>query len=1301
MGAMSESNTFKVRPLTTGNYFIWRDEMEDLLVVKDLWDAVVESAAFVADTQKEAKSKKARAFLRMSMAEKLRGLIPRDGTAKEAWDAIEKHCLARADDRKTDLHRQLASIAQGSGEKMAEFILRAEGLRRELKDGCKENVSDAMMIGIILNGVASGYGGTIEALRCQSALTLEILTEKLIAAESRSLDDGAVVRALPVHGSAESMKNDPIKKKDSRRCFRCGQVGHLIARCPQKRKQKNDVHDNARCLAISPSSHWGRPFSLLLDTCASYHMCAREECFDQIVPSSIHTVHAGGGEAHDVVGKGVVTFQTEFGTVTLHGVLFVPTLKANLCSWPAASRMGATMHAVGPDVLVSNSRGDPLFLAEVVDSLLTVQGDLDVNKSSVAVACAVSAEVWHKRLGHASAATMSSMSKGAVRGMHLSGAIQLSHCDACFEAKQTRLQFEESNSLAKYPLELVHADVIGKIAAASLGGAHYVLSVMYDCTRFSAVVCLASKAQVADAFIRILREWERQTGRKTKAIRTDNGTEFKGALTNFCEKQGVIHQTSVRYTPQQNGRAERVGRVLFNKARSMLFDADLPTGFWAEGVSTANFVRNVTYSRVVKCTPYEMFFGKKPDVSMLRVFGCKAFVHVPKEKRGKLDKRSVRGVFVGYEPHCKGWRVLYRDGTTWCSVVSRDVVFDESCLGVGHIEGASDVACGNDYVLLSLDGVDEENATYPAPAAPEDAGNAVGDNTAADVHTPTDDGAGHGAAYGEAIQDRGVRRSSRVRAEPARYADEFPARVAAVGALNLTDEPQSLKEVQQREDWQLWEASMHEEYAALRSKGVFTEVDLPDDVKALPCRWVYKIKRDQHGKVEKYKSRVVAKGYLQRNGINGELSSENVFAPASNITTLRVLLSLAAQEDFDIDQLDVKTAFLNGDLEEEVYMKCPPGFYAGGKVWRLRKALYGLRQAANAWHRKLKESLLGAGFSLSTTDPCLYMIKFKDATIFVLVHVDDCLVVGTRAGVMHAKDLIKSLFDVKDLGAASTFLGLDVLRDRASRTLWLGQPRYVQSMLEQFNLVKCNPRVAPFDTGTQLTREGDVLGLDVPYSALVGSLLYLATNTRPDISHAVGMLSRFVASPRVEHWQAAKSVLRYLAGTHSLGRLYGDRTQPFVGYSDSDFAGNTDARYSTSGCVFMFGGAAVAWRSKLQSIVATSTCEAELVAAAQAVKEALYFGKLLTDLCGVYRPITVCVDNQPAIVLLRNPAAGSHNRTKHVDICYHFARHRVAIGDVKIEYIATTQMLADLLTKQLSGPVFRTHRSNLGLCERP
>jgi hypothetical protein len=259
--------------------------------------------------------------------------------------------------------------------------------------------------------------------------------------------------------------------------------GHLIANCRVEGngKQRADGNDSARCLAISNVSHWGNPLSVLFDTCASYHMCAREECFDRLVKSAVSEVRAGGGEAHAVIGQGAITIQTEFGPVRLHEVLCVPTLKANLCSWPAASRMGAVLSSVGDKTVVSSRNGDVLFQARIVDGLLAVEGILDVHRSPNAVACAVSADMWHKRLGHVNGSTLSSMYKEeSVVGMDMTGQVSLDKCDACFEARQSRLPFEETESHAKAPLELVHADVIGKIADKSLGGAHYVLTVLDD-----------------------------------------------------------------------------------------------------------------------------------------------------------------------------------------------------------------------------------------------------------------------------------------------------------------------------------------------------------------------------------------------------------------------------------------------------------------------------------------------------------------------------------------------------------------------------------------------------------------------------------------------------------------------------------------------------------------------------------------------------------------------------------------------------------------------------------------------------
>jgi hypothetical protein len=459
-----------------------------------------------------------------------------------------------------------------------------------------------------------------------------------------------------------------------------------------------------------------------------------------------------------------------------------------------------------------------------------------------------------------------------------------------------------------------------------------------------------------------------------------------------------------------------------------------------------------------------------------------------------------------------------------------------------------------------------------------------------------------------------------------------------------------------------------------------------------------KVKRDQSGAVEKYKSRVVAKGFLQKEGVD----YTEIFAPASSQVTLRLLLSIAAQEDLNIHQLDVKTAFLNGELTEEVYLLPPTGVAVqSGQVWRLKKALYGLKQAAQAWYAKLKKSLTSAGLEISQSDPCLYTTFHDGQRVYVLIHVDDVLIVGNMAGVAHVKSVFSTLFEVRDFGAASLFLGLEIVHDHSKKSLWLGQSQYASTVLQTYKMDECKSRVSPMDANQQLNDDGDELMPDVPYSAAVGSLLYLAMCTRPDLSHAVGMLSRFVSKPKIQHWNALKGVLRYLRGTVDMGLLYCRGGGPLIGYADADYAGDRMKRRSTSGYVFLQAGSAVLWGSKLQSTVAASTCEAELIAGASAVKEALWLRKLLFDLIGSWTTVDLRMDNQSALVLLKNPAAGAQNRTKHVDVAYNFARHRVQAGEIAARFVQTQCMIADIFTKQLPGPSFRMHRENLGLVPKP
>jgi hypothetical protein len=311
--------------------------------------------------------------------------------------------------------------------------------------------------------------------------------------------------------------------------------------------------------------------------------------------------------------------------------------------------------------------------------------------------------------------------------------------------------------------------------------------------------------------------------------------------------------------------------------------------------------------------------------------------------------------------------------------------------------------------------------------------------------------------------------------------------------------------------------------------------------------------------------------------------------------------------------------------------------------------------------------------------------------VYLLVYVDDILIVSSSPeSVKQVKERLTAVFDLRDLGEAGTFVGLEIERDRAARTLTIMQSRMTSDLVARYGMQQAQPKAIPLTVGTQLTKASDDSQLldkeQYGYAELVGSLLYLSVCTRPDIAQAVGALSRFMSQPTMQHWLAAKGVLRYLRGTIYTGIIYGRVAAPLVGYCDADFAGDLDTRRSTTGYVFMLNGGAISWSSRRQPTVAVSTAEAEYMAAAHAIKEALWLRKLFTDLRVPVSAIDLRSDNQAAIALLKNPIAS--NRSKHIDVLHHFARERVIRGEVSISYCSTQQQLADCLTKPVGEAKF-------------
>jgi len=522
--------------------------------------------------------------------------------------------------------------------------------------------------------------------------------------------------------------------------------------------------------------------------------------------------------------------------------------------------------------------------------------------------------------------------------------------------------------------------------------------------------------------------------------------------------------------------------------------------------------------------------------------------------------------------------------------------------------------------------------------------------------------------------------------------------------------PKNYREAKASEQWEFWEAAMNEEKDSLDAHDCFEYVERPSGHKVIPVHWIYSVKVDEHGNVIRFKARLVAQGCRQVEGVD----VDEVFAPTSSFGARRALLCKAAQENLEIHQVDIKTAFLNGELEEEVYVTQPPGFETGGKhvVCRLKKALYGLKQAPRAWHRTLDGVLCKYEFGACKSDAGIYVSKSSSGDpVYLILFVDDMLIMSkSLENVTAFKKAISDEFSIHDLGEVKDFLGCQIVRDREARVIYMSSGLKIDALVEKFGLDGETRAVeTPMQKGFVPTREpydpetkegsGVLLEPGNRYGELVGSLLYLANTTRPDIAQAVGVLARYKEVATTAHWQEALRVIRYLKGTRDYALKLGGSDIPLEGFVDADFAGDVDMRASTSGFVFKVYGGAVVWSSKKQQATATSTVEAEFRAASQAVKEAIWLRGLLEELhIPVWRVPLHC-DNTGCIQNLKNPVNSKY--TKHVAVSFHHARTAVILGQVDVKYIGTHDNVADILTKPLVPSVFKIHRITLGIVPGP
>ncbi|KAJ9534619.1 hypothetical protein QJQ45_002903 [Haematococcus lacustris] len=943
--------------------------------------------------------------------------------------------------------------------------------------------------------------------------------------------------------------------------------------------------------------------------------------------------------------------------------------------------------------------------------------------------------LWHYRFAHSSCRRLANMVRhNMVLGIDVSAAEFERHdssstlCEPCIMGKQHRWVEPQHAGLsrpAQQVLELVHSDVCGPMEVAALDGSLYYVSLLDDYSKLLAVTLIKQKSDAAAAIIDMVTALERQTGSKLKALRSDRGGEYTGAeLQRWLRTQGVVHQLTAPYSPEMNGSAERVNRTALNMVRTMMDAVSAPKPLWGEAAKASAMIHNVSSVAGQPSTPWEVAFKVKPDVAHLRVWGAPAYIHEPDQLRRKLDSKAAKGIFVGYEVGCKSFRVLVEGRIR----VSKSVVVDEAAVLPpapaaavdDEPEAPAEVAAPTPVGTASGGTGAGASGGLPGPAAagggatpaaPAAASGGAAPADAAAARTVSKVPAAH-AERSEPAAAQAAEKPYNLRPRPTKptksvsfsdtvslcFLGSDSSRGSSSGSSSNID-PQSYEEAMARPDAADWLRAMNKEMACQQANQTWQLVKQQGWMRVLPGRWVFKTKRGADGSILKHKARFVIKGYRQVEGVDFDDS----FAPVVTQGTQRVLLSVAAARGWELQQLDVETAFLNALVDEGrlVFCQQPPGFETGqGLVCQLDKAVYGRRQAPRAWYQHLTQQLGLIGFTASAADPCLFSLRNgKQPVVHLMVYVDDIILASPSSTAIAAvKQQLQQVFSLHDLGPAASFLGMRITRDLEAGTLKLDQHQYIEQLLDRFSMTAANGRVLPMTPGTRLVKEGSPLDSSSAhrYRELVGALLYASTCTRPDIAFAVGQLSRFMQAPTQQHQQVAFGLLRYLKRTAEMGLVYSRNSSPQLqGYVDADYAGDPDSMRSTTGNVFVLNGAAVTWRSKLQTTVAASTTEAEYQAAAAGTKEALFLRKLLHELDAGCDPIPILCDNQGAVALIKN-SVESH-RSRHIAVAHHISRERMVRGEVVFSHCPSAEMVADALTKPLSAQLFEACVRGMGV----
>lgn len=768
----------------------------------------------------------------------------------------------------------------------------------------------------------------------------------------------------------------------------------------------------------------------------------------------------------------------------------------------------------------------------------------------------------------------------------------------------------------------------------SYGNANYWITFIDHHSRYSKIFLLKDKtAEEVLSAIREFKLWAtNQTGKNLKIIRTDQGLEYMNKkVQEYLQNEGIEHQRSCVYTPQQNGVRERLNRSISDTIQTLSNESKLPMAMWGELAQTSTYLLNRILKKGKEKTPHQIFKKRKFPVSLqhLRIIGSTCYVKEERQRQ-KLDPKSYTGFLVGNSENVKGYRIWKKENNL--IIISKNVIIDEK---LNH----SDTISQHNVETNSVEGNNQQE--YQAEAI---LGEHESEEGGKEILIQWKN---YGPEYNSWEPETNVEHLNVYQQYKIK-----PYEVASVYHVT-NDIPKNEKELQESTEFNQWFQAMMEEQMSSDAHGCYKLIDRTSDKRTIRGKWVFTKKRGIDPQHPLFKARYVLKGFEQRQGID----FSDIYSPTLGKDGLRYQFSVTVQRGMYLRQFDIKTAFLHSPIDTELLIEIPTFTNSKEKrtkyIGRLKKSLYGLKQAPMLWNKHITDVLKSANFENTPTEPCLFFKWLKKKYLCMLGAYVDNMIVSTdrKEDITIIIELLKTHFDLKDLGSPQEILGVRINHQREENILTMDQTNYIRSIIERYGYQKIKQRMVPITTNVKYKNEPNKESIQKEkYQQIIGSIMYISVTTRPYITYATCIAARYTEHAQNEHWSLLEQIIGFLARTIDLKLVFKQTNEEYRMFTDADF-GSTEGRYSTSGSVLFHKTNLIGWSTKKQKRLAKSTVEAEYLAASQSSATLVGFMKLVYAIFGDSNQVQipkVFVDSTGAISILKSGIPS--NSTKHFKI---------------------------------------------------